>query len=100
MIKHVVMWRLHEHADGHDKPENALRVKRALENLQDKIDGLIKLEVGINELGGPQAFDLVLLAEFRDWQALDTYRDHPLHQDVIALLNKVRTDRVVTDWEA
>ena len=99
MIRHIVMWRLHEFAVGHDKAENALRVKRALENLHGNIEGLLRIEVGINQLAGAQAYDLALNADFQDWAALERYRDHPLHQNVIELLNKVRTERAVVDWE-
>jgi len=99
MIRHVVMWRLHDFADGHDKAANALRVKAALENLAGKIDGLLRVEVGINQLEGAQAFDVVLNADLRDWAALEGYQKHPLHQGVIALLNLVRKERVVVDWE-
>lgn len=99
MIKHIVMWRLHDHADGHTKQENALRVKRVLEDLIGKVEGLLSLVVGINELAGDQAYDLALLCEFADWNALESYRTHPLHLGVIDLLNKVRSDRVVVDWE-
>ncbi len=99
MIRHVVMWKLHEFADGHNKAANALRVKSALESLIGRVDGLMSLQVGVNQLPAEQAFDLVLMCDFRDWEALETYRTHPLHLGVIELLNKVRSDRVVTDWE-
>lgn len=100
MIRHVVMWRLHEHADGADKVTNAHRVKDALEQMRGKVEGLLRLEVGVNELAGPQAYDLILDCDLRDWSALEYYREHPLHLAVIDLLNKVRSDRVVIDWEA
>lgn len=99
MIKHIVLWKLHDHADGHDKKENALRVKRALENMRGKVEGLLSLEFGINQLPADQAYDLSLLCEFTDWTALESYRVHPLHQSVIELLNKVRSHRVVIDYE-
>lgn len=99
MVRHIVMLKLNEFADGHDKAANALRVKALLDNFVGKIDGLSRMEVGINQLADAQAFDLVLNADLRDWAALEFYRDHPLHREVIALLNKVRSDRTVVDWE-
>lgn len=99
MIRHVVMWRLHDHADGADRQRNAQRVKELLEGMRGKIDGLLRIEVGINQLPGPQAFDLILDCDFRDWAALEYYREHPLHKAVVELLDKVRSDRVVVDWE-
>jgi hypothetical protein len=37
MIKHIVMWRLKEFAEGAAKAENALRMKEILETLPVKI---------------------------------------------------------------
>lgn len=99
MIRHVVMWKLHEFADGADKPTNALRVKRLLEDMLGKVAGLLAVEVGVNQMAGAQAFDLVYIANFESWEALASYHDHPLHVQVKELLNKVRSERVVADFE-
>ena len=37
MIKHIVMWKLKEEAEGHSKEENAKLIKNMLEGLKDKI---------------------------------------------------------------
>ena len=37
MIKHVVMWKLKDFAEGCGKQENALKIKTMLEGLRDKI---------------------------------------------------------------
>ncbi|MBK6766741.1 MAG: Dabb family protein [bacterium] len=99
MIRHVVLLKLHEHADGADKLTNARRVKELLEIMPGKVEGLLRLEVGINELPGPQAYDVIINCDFPNWATLEYYRDHPLHRDVMALLNRVRSDRAVVDWE-
>ncbi|WP_045517636.1 Dabb family protein, partial [Clostridium sporogenes] len=48
MIKHIVMWKLKEFAEGKSKLENANKIKMSLEDLQNKIDALKLIEVGVN----------------------------------------------------
>ncbi len=99
MIRHVIMLKLHEFADGCDKQTNAERVKKLMEAMRGNVAGLHSFEVGINQLDGPQAFDVVLISTLESWEALEAYRVHPLHLEVVELLKKVRSDRVVVDWE-
>ena len=62
MIKHIVMWKLKDEAHGNDKATNAKLIKEKLEALSGKIDGLLKIEVGIDFLGGGN-FDVALYSE-------------------------------------
>ena len=52
MVRHVVMWKLKDEAEGASKAENAVKMARMLEGLVGKIGGLLKLEVGIDSVGG------------------------------------------------
>jgi hypothetical protein len=99
MIRHVIMLKLHEFADGCDKQTNAVRVKELMEAMSGNVDGLLSLEVGINQLPDKQAFDIVLITALENWEALEAYRVHPLHLKVVELLKKVRSERVVVDFE-
>lgn len=99
MIRHVIMLKLHEFADGCDKQTNARRVKEVMEAMRGNIDGLLSLEAGINQIADKQAFDVVLITTLESWEALEAYRVHPLHLNLVELLKKVRSDRVVVDWE-
>ncbi len=42
MLKHVVMWKLKDEAEGADRATNARRVKAALESLRGRIPGLAR----------------------------------------------------------
>ncbi len=95
----MIMLKLHDVADGHDKAANTLRVKEAMEAMRGNIEGLVSLEVGINQLSDPQAFDIVLNTTLESWDALEASREHPLHLEVVELLKKVRSERIVADWE-
>ena len=48
MIKHIVLWRLKDHAMGASKNENAKKLKALLESLRDNLKEIKHLEVGIN----------------------------------------------------
>ena len=48
MVKHIVMWKLKEEAEGKTKKENAEIIKSSLESLKNKISEIVEIEVGIN----------------------------------------------------
>jgi hypothetical protein len=50
MIKHIVMWKLEENAEGNTKLENAKIIKEKLEALVGIIPEIVELEVGIDIL--------------------------------------------------
>ena len=98
MLKHIVMWRFKEEADGSSKKDNVLKAKEMLENLVGKIDTLTSLEVGINVNPTPAAFDLVLTSVHPDQEGLDAYQVHPAHQEVVKFIVPVVSERVVVDY--
>ncbi|MDR1883584.1 MAG: Dabb family protein [Prevotella sp.] len=98
MIKHIVMWKLKDEAHGNDKASNAGLVKEKLEALGGKIDGLLKIEVGIDFQGGGN-FDVVLYSELSGKEALDTYQNHPLHQAELPFIREAVMDRKAVDYE-
>lgn len=98
MVKHIVMWKLKEEAHGNDKATNAKLIKGKLENLNGKIDGLLKAEVGIDFLGGGN-FDVVLYSEVSSRESLDAYQNHPLHQALLPFIREAVSDRKAVDYE-
>jgi hypothetical protein len=98
MIKHIVMWKLKDEAHGNNKALNAKLIKEKLEALNGKIEGLLKLEVGIDFLGGTN-FDVVLYSELATEADLDTYQNHPLHQAVLPFVRESVTDRKAVDYK-
>jgi hypothetical protein len=98
MIKHVVMWKLKEHAEGATKAQNAARMKTLLEACS-VIPGIRSLEVGIDTAIDATPWDIVLVTEFADRAALDAYQDHPVHMAAKFFIAKVRDQRTVVDYE-
>jgi quinol monooxygenase YgiN len=94
MIKHIVLWKLKEE----NKQENALLIKQRLEALVGQIDGLNKLEVGINF--NEKGWDLCLYGEYRDKAALAFYQNHEKHKAVQQIVHAAMLERAVVDYEA
>ncbi|BDB02208.1 Dabb family protein [Clostridium botulinum] len=99
MIKHIVMWKLKEFAEGKSKLENANIIKINLEDLKHKIDEVKLIEVGVNINNSQQAYDVVLYSEFENLEDLNLYQNHPDHVKVGEFINKVKEERIITDYE-
>lgn len=90
MIRHIVMWKFHPGTEA----EQA-RFLDGLRSLQGVIPELLRSEVAVNT--GDGNYDAVLVSEFRDLEALRSYRDDPRHKAVSALCKSIRTDRASVD---
>ena len=99
MIKHIVMWKLKDFAEGKTKQENANTIKTRLEALKTRIEQIRFLEVGVNLNRSEQAYDAVLISEFNSLEDLDIYKKHPEHLKISEFVGKVREARVVVDYE-
>ena len=99
MIKHIVMWKLKEEAEGKSKQANALELKKRLEDLKGKIPDIVELEVGLQGFDDATASDIVLYTTFRDKTGLDNYQKHPDHQKVIPFVKQVVSERRVVDYQ-
>jgi Stress responsive A/B Barrel Domain len=99
MVKHIVMWKLKASALGRTKTENAALVKQKLEALNGRIEGMVKLEVGINYADTDNSADLVLYSEFATRHDLERYQAHPEHKAVMPFVSEVRSERRMVDYE-
>lgn len=99
MITHIVQWKVKDHAAALEKPEILEKLKSMLEALPEQIPEIISLKVGINQKPSDAASDIVLLSTFADWEALDGYQIHPAHQEVVAFVKEVVSERRVVDFE-
>lgn len=98
MVKHIVMWKLKDFAEGSSRIENAKHIKELLESLKDKIAEIKSIEAGININNSDSAYDVVLYSEFEDDAALEAYQNHPEHIKVADFIGKVKEHRVVVDY--
>ncbi|KDR96591.1 Stress responsive A/B Barrel Domain [Peptoclostridium litorale DSM 5388] len=100
MIRHIVMWKLKESAEGSSKIENAKKIKSELEALKSVIDEIEEIEVGINSSYAPDGnFDAVLSMTCSDFDALKRYAAHPAHQEIVQFMKKIVESRSAVDFE-
>ena len=98
MIKHVVMWKFKESAEGASKAANVQIFKDGLEALIPIIPQIIDLEVGVNEVESDASYDVILVSTFANMEDLKIYASHPDHVAVGDFCAKVRESRVVVDY--
>lgn len=99
MIKHIVMWKLKDHAEGADKAANAAKMKALLDGCRDIVPGIVEFEVALARPGLEATYDVVLYSVFRDKGALDAYQDHPKHVALKPFLGAIRLERQCVDYE-
>jgi len=100
MLHHIVMWTLKDYAEGKSKNENALLMKAGFEKLLPAIKEIKKLEVGINIVSSQYAnFDIVLDIWFDNYEQMEIYQKHPLHEEISGWIVKVRETRAAVDYE-
>lgn len=103
MIRHVVMWKLKDNAEGATKKKNAEKMKLILEGLKVNIDEIKSVEVGINitdddeEAGS--AFDVVLISDFETELDYTMYTRNAHHKKAIEFINSVIDKRHFVDYK-
>lgn len=100
MIKHIVFWRLNETAYGNDKKKNSQILMEKLLAMKEKVDGLLKIEVGFDFSNEKDSCDVVLYTEFTSKEALRQYQIHPDHEEIKKWLAEVRYERRVVDYQS
>jgi hypothetical protein len=98
MIKHIVMWKLKDFAEGSDRAANALIMKEKLEACANLVPGTIAFEVALAQPGLEATYDVILYSTFESKAALDAYADHPDHQAIKPFIGAVREARQCMDY--
>lgn len=103
MIRHVVMWKLKDEAEGATREKNAEKMKLILEGLKVNIDEIKNVEVGINisddddEAGSP--FDVVLISDFETELDYTMYTRDENHKKAVKFINSVIEERHFVDYK-
>ena len=97
-LKHIVFWKLKEHAEGADKVSNTLKLKALLESCADIVPGILKFEAVISQPGLEATYDVLLNAEFASVEALEAYQLHPTHVAIKPFVAAVCEARQCMDY--
>ncbi len=100
MLRHVVMWKIASGAIAPGKtPEDvaeSLAVK--LRELKDTVPGIIALHAGPDCMGLKGNWDLGLVVDVEDEEALKAYAVHPAHLEVVQQIRQVVSERAAVDF--
>ncbi|TAJ13417.1 Dabb family protein [Marinilabiliaceae bacterium JC017] len=97
MIKHVVLFKFKSFSNDEEKNTKCEEIKNALLALDNKIEELLSIEVGINS-NPNESFDLSLITTFNSMEALHTYAVHPDHLKVGAIIREILEERSCVDY--
>ncbi len=100
MIKHIVMFKLKEGANGKSAMENAKEAQAKAAALKDVVPSVENMEVVCNSPAADGTnYELALICDFKDMEALDAYQTHPEHVKFGAYITSVREARACIDYE-
>ncbi|MDE1948773.1 MAG: Dabb family protein [Burkholderiales bacterium] len=95
---HIVAWRL-QGETAQQRRQQADAVVAAVEALRGRIPGLVALDVGINLVAAPEAWDVGAVMMFASRADLDAYHEHPAHLDLKRIVGPLRSARAQLDFE-
>lgn len=100
MVRHVVMFKFLESAEGRSKAENVRLTAEKLKALQGVVPTLKASEVRIGSpLADGSNYDLLLLSDFDSFEGLNAYISHPSHKAVGEFMRPLRESRACVDFE-
>ncbi len=97
-IVHIVMWRMNG-TTAEERLSQARTAVAAFESTRGTIAGVLDMQVGVNVVDAPDAWDLALSMRFENRAALEAYADHPAHLEIKRLVGPMRMERKQVDFE-
>lgn len=97
MIRHLVLWKLLDEAEGKSKEENIKIIEAKFAALAGRIEGLESVKV--YKSFASSDFDICLDCVLSSKAALEVYQKHPLHEEARIFVRKVISARTFFDTE-
>ncbi len=94
MVVHIVMFKFKDE----DKKANIKKVESKLNQLAQDLPIIKQMEVGVNFVQSPRAFDLSLYSKFDSKEDLETYATHEKHVEVVNFIKTVVSDIKAVDY--
>ncbi|NLB38970.1 MAG: Dabb family protein [Clostridiales bacterium] len=100
MIRHIVLFKLMDTAEGRDRDENIAIARRMAETFTREIPGLKSAQIVTPVHGAPlDNEDMALICRFDDLEGLYAYKAHPAHVAFGDFMRRVRESRTSIDYE-
>lgn len=97
-IRHVVSWKLNA-VDPAQRAEHTEQISQALQSLLPIIPEIESMTIGKNVLFAKDNFDMVLVADYSDADALRAYIEHSEHRRVAGFIRPLVRERACVDFE-
>lgn len=99
MVKHIIIWTLKDCYGTAEKYEIAQGIKKNVEGLKDKIEGIVEINVQTECLPSSSG-DVMLNSTFVNEEALKAYAKNPIHVNVAnTYVRPFVADRSCLDFE-
>jgi hypothetical protein len=98
-IRHIVLWKLAAD-DADTRALHAEQIAERLLALKGVVTEIDHIEVGRNVAYPQSNWDVALVSEFADVEALERYQVHPAHQEAAGFIRSVVAERSSVDYPA
>lgn len=98
MVKHVLLFKLRDMESQEQKQAIMVEIKNKLEGLKELVSAIHSIEVHLNQ-NPKETYDICLISEHLDWDALEAYRVNPHHVEVASFIAQYRESRACADFE-
>lgn len=98
MVHHIVCWNFKEELTEEERILAGNTIKEKLESIKDCVEGVISIQVKINELPSSNK-DIALISGFETLEALNAYQVSPEHVEAGKYIKSVVCDRVCFDYQ-
>ncbi len=92
MVTHIVFFKFQEPGQAREAQERLLAMK-------GRIPGMRDIEAGLDFTKSDRSFELALVTRHDDRAALDVYRTHPVHQEVVDFIRPRSIASAAVDFE-
>ena len=98
MIRHIVLFKIESTFTDTEKTNIKTRLKDMLLDLEHKIKEIRSISVWLNAREAKATnYDIMLDTTFDSLDALERYRVHPDHVNVLEYVNSIKLQRVAID---
>jgi hypothetical protein len=97
-VKHIVIWKVAA-TDENEKAAAIARIQGLLTSLVGQIDTIQSLTVGVNGIWPEKNADVTLVADFADFEGLETYQNDPRHLEAAGEIRALVSERTSIDYE-
>lgn len=97
-VRHIVSWKMNGET-AEERARQAEEIRAAIVTLPETVPGIEALDVRVNEYNHDANWDLVLVSDHTDREALDAYAVHPDHLEVVEIVKARAAARAGVDFE-